>query len=166
MRPLVLRRTLSALALALLPWPERAHADPDEWLLGLETSGALYSGGAEPSLGGGAELQLSRGLTDMLWLGVAGGGTLVLDGPARGYALGQVTLLLDVFRTLPFVDLGLGVDVYGGRSSVLLRVGVGADYLLGRQLGLGVVFRYQPALTDPVEHLFVLGLRLSWRLED
>lgn len=143
-----------------------ALADEDEWLFALESGGALYTGGAVPSIGGGAELQLSRGLTELFWLGVAGGGTLLYEAPQRGYALAQVGLLFDVFRTVPFLDLGLGVDVYGGRSSLLLRVGAGADYLWTRDFGIGAVVRYQPALSDEVEHLFTLGVRLSWRMED
>lgn len=144
----------------------RAEADEGEWLLALEAGGALYSGGAVPSVGGDAALQLSLGLTDMVWLGVAGGGTLLYEGPARGFALAQVSLLFDVFRTVPFVDLGFGAETYDGESSLLFRLGVGADYLVSPSAGLGVVLRYQPALTTSVEHLFLLGLRLSWRWDD
>ncbi len=135
-------------------------------MLALEAQAALYSGGAVPSVGGGGELQLRTGLTDMIWVGLGGGLTALHEGPFRAFALGELALLFDVFRTVPFVELGAGAETYDGHSSVLLRVGAGADYLVSSSIGLGLSLRYQPALGDEVEHLFTLGLRLVWRLSD
>ena len=148
--------------------PGRAWADDDEWILGVEPGWSLVTApGRDARHGGGADLSLWFGVTETTWL-FASGGAHVFGGDESlllGEALGGLVAALDVLRTIPFVEAAGGVVLGRDQVEPVLRLGVGADYLLTSSLALGVVVRYRPLAGLDADRRVSASLRLSWRAE-
>lgn len=164
---MIARAALPCSVLTALLLPAFAQADDGEWVLGIEPQVGLFHGAAEdaavqPGIGG--QLSFWIGLSDAAWLFVAGGAEVSLDGgPTIGEGIAGAVAALDVLRTIPFIELGAGADVIGGELAPLLRLGVGADYLLTPDLSLGAVARYRPLFGREGESWLTFSLRLGFR---
>lgn len=120
----------------------------------------------------GAEATAWIGLTDSVWLAASSGAAWRIgrqDGErfarAMGTAEAGIVVALDVFRTLPFLELMGGASL--ARSvEPTFRVGLGVDYFVSRTLSVGAVLRFRP-LWDDVGRtsLFTASLRLATRIE-
>ena len=161
------RAALPCSVLAALFLPGFAHADEGEWVLGIEPQLGLFSAAgddAELQLGAGGQLSFWIGLSDAAWLFVAGGVEVGLDGgPTVGEGIAGAVAALDVLRTIPFIELGAGADLIGGELAPLLRLGVGADYLITPDLSFGAVARYRPLFGREGESWLTFSLRLGFR---
>ena len=143
-----------------------AQADSGEWALILEPAIGLYRPtGGDAQLGAGGDVAAWLGLTTAASLFVSVGGAWVSDGPPIGEALGGVALALDVLRTIPFLEVGLGAALVDTEVVPALRLGLGADYLLSPRLSIGGVARYRPAFGRGEEDWLTFSLRLGWRGE-
>ena len=157
------RLVACALCVAL---PTSASAADDEWILALEPAWGLYDA-QETHHGVGGQLSGWLGVTDAVWAFASVGG-LYLPGAEDPVleAGGGVVLALDVYRTIPFIEVAAGLNVLGDRYAPLLRLGVGADYLVTPSVSLGAVVRYRPLFgTLEREGLVSVGVRLGWRGE-
>lgn len=143
-----------------------AHAGVDEWLLTAEPGWALLSGD-EARHGAGGTVSFALGVSPATWLFAAGGAYVVPgDDPTTIVeVVGGLVVALDVLRTVPFLEAAGGLDLLDGTPAPLLRVGVGADYLVSPSFSVGGVVRYRPLFGVESERLLTLDLRLSWRSE-
>jgi hypothetical protein len=166
-----MRRSVAALSILLLS--PAAFGAEDELLLGIEPTYGLLAGATDRH-GAGGHLSLSLGLTDAIWLTLAGGGTRQLSrGDLEGLtmleAFGGLTVALDVLRTIPFIEGLIGVvgaKVAGStKISPTVRLGVGFDFLLTPSVSLGAVFRYRPVSDDFGDAYYTAAVRLVWRIE-
>lgn len=150
-----------------------ASAAPDELIVAVEPGyeRRVQPDGGQDGVGGSLSAWL--GLTDSLWLmGSAGLFGVVRgdegdDDPVRYEVMGGIVGALDVFRIVPFVELGAGV--VGVKSQVLptVRLGAGLDYLLNPQWAVGAVLRYRPLPEEDLAQAAISAqLRLSFRFED
>ncbi|MFO0725051.1 MAG: hypothetical protein U1E65_14825 [Myxococcota bacterium] len=141
-----------------------AHADEGEWVLALEPDFGAFSDVDGTRIGFGGQASLWLGLTTATWLFVDGGAHRALDGgPTIGETVGGVVVALDVLRTIPFAELGLGADVLPGRVEPVLRLGIGADFLVTPRFSVGVVGRYRPVFGAGGESWYTLSLRIGLR---
>jgi hypothetical protein len=163
----------ASVALGLMAIAPLAHAAEEELVLGLEPGYSLLT--ADTDLhGAGGRISLSYGLTDSIWLTIAGGGSRQLsrediDGRTLYEGFAGVTVALDVLRTIPFIE-GL-IGVVAGRIGEVtkidpsVRLGVGFDFLVTPSVGIGAVFRYRPVSDDLGDSLLTVDARLTWRIE-
>ncbi|MCC7385455.1 MAG: hypothetical protein IT384_26635 [Deltaproteobacteria bacterium] len=156
---------LGVLPAALLP--SAAVADDDEWLLALEPGLGLFSA-ADPAValraGLGGEASLWLGVDEAAWIFLSGGAEQSLgDGPAIGEAAAGLALAIDVLRTIPFLEVAGGLGWHSGDLAPLLRLGLGADYLLSPSFSVGGVVRYRPFYGVEGESWLTFHLRFSYR---
>jgi len=144
---------------------ESARAEEDELLFHLEPAWALARTGEDTRHGAGGELSASLGLSSSGWVHFSAGGFHFFDGPTVFEALSGVVAALDVLRTIPFIEVLGGLEVVDGAVSPLVRLGVGADYLITPEISMGAALRFRPLTGSELHRPISAGLRLSWRLE-
>ncbi len=155
-------------AAALTAHGGAALAGEDEWVVALEPEGTLLTPhGGSPTFGAGGQLTAWFGVTEAFWLGAAGGAWVYPDDAAPDLVaelVATAVVALDMLRTIPFLEGGLGADLIDGSLSPVLRVGIGADYLVSEDFSVGGVVRYRPVFGSG-EHVVTLGLRFALRGE-
>lgn len=158
--------------LALCIGPAIARAGKGEKVLSLVphySSIAVTQGDEERTgNGGGLGVDYERGITDVVWLRASARGA-VYDGPNglawSGGATVGITWALDIFRYVPYANLGLGALVVGGGLDTELKpvveLGFGMDVLESRKWSWGFVFRFDSFASQA--RFFTIGPRISWR---
>jgi hypothetical protein len=158
--------TIAALA-ALAAGPTPAFGAEDELVLALEPGWSLTSAD-DAAHGVGGDLSAWLGITEVLWLSASAGGHHLFTEPSRDLweAWAGLVAALDVLRTIPFVEAQLGVTGDGGALAPGVRLGLGADYLVGPTVSAGVVVRWR-TLADELgaDGLFTAQLRVALRYE-
>ncbi len=162
------RSSLALTAALLLSAPAPALADEGEWVLALEPDFGAFTGaidgGRGTAIGFGGQAAFWLGLTTATWLFVDGGAHQALSGgPLIGETAGGVVVALDVLRTIPFAEIGLGADIRGERVEPVLRLGLGADFLVNKSFSIGLVGRYRPVFGSDGESWYTLSLRIGLR---
>lgn len=164
-----------ALVLAIVTaLPLSAGADRGDWTLSAGPAYAVTYVDARSPSGGGGSLEVGFGLTESLTLKAAGfvgwhpvtaarpeatAGTLGAFSATLG-----LNYALEVIRLVPSFDLVLGLfglrgaatfadDASSSRvvpaaTALAIGLGFGLDYLLTRQIALGVVVRYHALVTE------------------
>jgi opacity protein-like surface antigen len=154
----------------------------EEWELAADARAVWVEADDRRPIGPGIGLQLQRGFTDAfavrLALGVSrhdvgSNGEQPGGAVTAASAFAGITYAIDVLRVVPFVELGVGLlDVSGAvserRHGLGFDLGLGAQYLVTRDWGLGATIRYQ---AFPVElgsasggdhpSVVALGLRVA-----
>lgn len=170
----MLRAVAVALLVLSLAPAAPARAAEDELLVAFEGGYAFLSGEPEDLHGAGGQLTLSYGVTESIWLTGSLGGAREIDRkmrPGLGLydAFGGLTVALDVFRTIPFLEALVGVVVADRPDETevapTVRLGVGADYILFPGLSLGAVARWSPVREEIGESHVTASLRVVWRIE-
>lgn len=166
-------RAIAALLLLLsLHRAAAADAAEEELLVAFEGGYSFLSGEPEDLHGGAGSLSLSYGVTESIWLTGSFGGGREIGGDLRPGlnlfdAFGGVTVALDVFRTIPFLEALVGVVVADlpeeTEISPTVRLGAGADYILVPSLSLGAVARWSPVKDEIGGSRVSASLRLVWR---
>lgn len=141
-----------------------ARADSDEWQVQAGPSWGILQSGDGVAHAAGADASFWLGLAGASWLFLSAGGNHFFgdDAFTRFEATGGLVFAFDVFRTVPFLELGVGMEMVDGDPAPIVRGGIGADYLVSKNFGLGAVFRYYP-LVERGDHLFSFGLRVVFR---
>jgi hypothetical protein len=154
-------------ALAAISIPCPALADEGEWVLALEPEVGVFdpSGGGDNELGAGGQATFWIGLSPASWLFASTGAEVSLtEGPEIGEAVVGAVAALDVLRTIPFLEAGGGLSLVRGEVMPLLRLGLGADYLVSPTFSVGAVVRYRPFFGDGDQWL-TFHLRIALRGE-
>jgi len=147
--PPLMRLALAALLCLILPASAFAVGQGESALTGGPGLALAFEGGTRA--GAGADVRILRGLSDSwaarlgvqaTWVPATGG-----KGATRvaAQALG-LTFAADIFKLVPFVDLGVLVaDIRGGGQEARQRLGgqfgIGADYLVTSHLTLSLIGR-------------------------
>ena len=163
-------RVLPALVLAAcLGQPWAAAADDDEWVIAAEPDYALHTApGTDASHGTGGNLSAWFGVSEAAWLTVSAGAWTYLGEvapPTVFEAVGGLVVALDVLRVIPFLEAAAGANIIDGVPTPVLRVGVGADYLVSEALSIGGVVRYRPLFDTGGDQMVTIGLRVGLRGE-
>jgi hypothetical protein len=161
------------LSAALCCAPRSAQAFEREWHLG---AGAGVSSGQGLKLSPAVAAYAAYGLSDVF--------DARLELTARGYHVGSaqnpnalsamagVAYKLDVLRWVPWAGVYAGyltfletprADLTFKRRDITLGVGVGLDYGISRQLGVGVTLRFDDALANSDASTFDALLRVEYR---
>ena len=163
------RLALSLLALSTsLTTP--ALAGVDELLVRAEAGyGTLLRGDGGRS-GASASATAWWGLTERVWL--SGGAGAVL-GPSRDTSpalqafegrLGLVAAF-DVLRVVPYVEAGVSLVVIDRHLSPGFVFGIGADYWIDHDIGIGIGARVSPLEARAGDALLTAGLRAVLRFD-
>ena len=143
----------------------KALAGEDEMTLYLQPSAGLWLAEAVDARWGG-RLGANIGLSPSLSLAIEAGGNTGSLAPAANFDLqGGLVMALDLFRTVPFLEVLTGVEYGVGRFTPLLTFGLGAEYLITPSWSIGLLGRIpllQGAPSTPALRP-QLGLRLGWR---
>jgi hypothetical protein len=161
------------LSLALCGAARSAQAFEREWHLG---AGAGVSNGQGLKLSPALAAYAAYGLSDVF--------DVRLELTARGYHVGSdqnpnalsgmlgVAYKLDVLRWVPWAGVYAGYLAFLGappaalafkQRDIALGLGVGLDYGISRQLGVGVTLRFDDALTRSGASTFDALLRAEYR---
>ncbi|MBK8013637.1 MAG: hypothetical protein IPK13_20075 [Deltaproteobacteria bacterium] len=150
-----------------------ARAADGEWVLGASAGhSVLIRGDSRLVHAPTAETAAWLGLTDALWLAASSSaawrlGSLGDDRAARtmGTLEAGIVVALDVFRTMPFLELMGGASL-GTSVEPTFRVGLGAEYFVSRTISLGGVLRFRPIWEDNGRASMLTGsIRVSTRFE-
>jgi hypothetical protein len=150
-----------------------ATAAEDEVVLAIEPAYALVTADVDLH-GAGGHVTASYGLTDSVWLTASVGGSRQfgrkdIEGRSLLEAFAGITVAIDVFRTIPFVEVLIGAA--GARIDGVtnidptVRLGGGFDFLLTPDISLGAVFRFRPVSDALGDSYLTADARLAWRVE-
>jgi hypothetical protein len=165
-------RRAAALA-SVLAFPSAAAAVEGETSLSLSarfaTLGLTQSGDDLDGVGGGLVVELSRALSDSLWLrGALGGAMISVDDGATGMGTATfgITWAVDVLKYVPYVGIGAGLVVAGGGAidaevEPYIELGVGLDVIASTRFSWGVDARFSSFVGNA--SVFLVGPRVSWR---
>lgn len=139
-------------------------------MLAVEPAYGLLAGN-DASHGLGANLSAWAGISEAFWLTASVGELVFFDKGGGRRALTEagagLIVAFDVLRTIPFAELVIGINATAVDAIVpTFRAGIGADYLLSKNVSVGGVARFRP-LSDKIagNGLLTLQLRLAWRFE-
>jgi hypothetical protein len=159
--------------MALLGGPRAAHAFERQWHLG---GGAGISNGKGLTMSPAVTAYAAYGLSDVF--------DARFEVTGRGYALGDdenphalsiatgLVYKLDVLRWVPWGGVYIGYVGYleepratlpVQRHDLAIGVGLGLDYAVSRDFGVGVTLRYDDSLGTPASTNFDALLRAEYR---
>ena len=161
------------LSLALSVMSDSARAFEREWHLGAAAGISDGEGlGPSPALGAYAAYGLSDTFDARLELTARGYQVGRAENPNALSAMVGVAYKLDVLRWVPWAGAYVGylgfleaprLDLPFKQHDAALGLGVGLDYGLSRQLGLGVTVRLDQAVTRMEASSFDALLRVEYR---
>lgn len=164
------RHAPAILAVLTVSAPAIAGAAEDELVIAVEPGYAGVTAEDTDQHGFGGAGSVWLGLSDELWLagsvgaGHARGGEMK-DPTTFFEVFGGLTVALDVFRTIPFLEAQIGMVATDDSLSPTFRVGLGADYFVTRTISLGLVGRIRPTDDAIGGSVLTVAGRLAIRLE-